>query len=642
MALLCGAGLHIIPDEIRGDLREAWRWFMDQEIEAVFLPTPVINTLIGAGFKANKGSKLKIFAGGDSLTAYPSPDAGFELYNHYGPTETTVLVSQCQVKAGGVGAPPIGRPIHYTQLHVVDRDLKLQPIGAPGELMIAGEQLAQGYLNSVENTEEKFIANPFGPVGSRMYRTGDLCRWRYDGQLEFLGRLDTQVKIRGYRIELGEIESALTRQFEIKHAVVTLHSGVAASPKLVAYLVLRAGHALDKAEQQRRLTKILPDYMVPSLWVVLDAIPTTPNGKVDREALPAPVVVSDGDSKEKYSRPMSETERQVAMIFAQALGISTERLSVLEDFFDLGGDSLMILTVLGQLEEYHGKPFTFPMFLDGPTVRGVSELLDGKRYAEASPALVPLKTNGTQAPVFIVTSGHQDMIAWNKVARAMRGDTPVYGLQVPIETEELGFNNLEDLCDIYIDAILRVQREGPYRIMGFSVGGVVTHQLAGRMQARGMTLSFVGLLDPISTQTKGSKINKKMLSLGIRASASKVGKRAIRIHDRIARAPLVREIDMHEKIRLLLQFVSDDLGFQQNLELINNHSMEFYSGEVVLFVPRQLPFSPVYNFRSITKSNGDWGSLCTRVNVDVLEGDHFSMQFGENVPRFVLGLRKYL
>ena len=274
-----------------------------------------------------------------------------ELWNMYGPTETTVW-STCGRVEPGRGGVTIGTPIANTEAWIVDDSGGLAPLGVPGELCIGGAGVALGYHDRPELTAERFVADTFsGRSGARLYRTGDLARWRADGALEHLGRTDFQVKVRGYRIELGEIEVALAGHAQIAAACVVAQPGPGGEQRLVAYVVARGGTPPPQALREH-LRRSLPDYMVPAVFVPLEALPLTPNGKVDRRALPAPETASAEPSRSSRA-PNTHAEHVVATVWRELLGI--EHISAADNFLDLGGHSLLIMQAIAKLDAHTGK-----------------------------------------------------------------------------------------------------------------------------------------------------------------------------------------------------------------------------------------------------------------------------------------------
>ena len=268
--------------------------------------------------------------------------------NAYGPTETTVCATlTAPLDPSHTGSPPIGSPIWNTEIHVVDGFLRLVPVGVWGEMYISGAGLARGYVGRPDLTAERFVACPFGAPGSRMYRTGDLGRWRADGVLEFGGRCDDQVKLRGFRIEPGEIEAVLVQQPGIAQAAVVLRD-VAGEKRLVAYVTADAETAPDTETLRRGLEASLPDYMVPSAFMVLDALPLSPSGKLDRRALPDPEFMGSAD----YTPPETADEALLCRLFEELT--SASRVSVTDSFFALGGHSLMAMRLVAAIRKERG------------------------------------------------------------------------------------------------------------------------------------------------------------------------------------------------------------------------------------------------------------------------------------------------
>ncbi len=305
--------------------------------------------LVDAGWQGLEG--LKIVCGGEALPralADELIDRGDSLWHMYGPTETTVWSSTLRL-GRGEGPPPIGGPIRNTRFYVVDERLQAVPIGVTGELLIGGEGVARGYRGRPELSAEKFIADPFtGTPGARVYRTGDHLRLRQDGTLEFVGRIDQQVKLHGFRIELEEIEAVLDRHPEVRASVAAVREDASGEKALVGYVVLEAASAVSTDALRRFLGASLPAYMVPSVIVPLDELPVTANGKLDRSALPSPSIVRPILEK-PYVAPRTPVEERLAAIWQELLPV--DRVGVDDNFFDLGGHSMLALKMVARVQD---------------------------------------------------------------------------------------------------------------------------------------------------------------------------------------------------------------------------------------------------------------------------------------------------
>jgi amino acid adenylation domain-containing protein len=304
--------------------------------------------------------------------------AGHPMLNSYGPTESTVTATLAGPMAGR-GVPPIGRPIANTSAYVLDGGMHPLPVGAVGELYLAGPGLARGYLGRPDLTSERFVANPFGSAGSRLYRTGDLVRWRADGQLHYLGRTDQQVKLRGFRIELGEVEAALASHPAVGQVVATVHESANGDRLLAAYLVPVPGTVLDPAQLRAHASTTLPDYMVPAAWTSLDELPRTPNGKLDRRALPAP----DLTGTAAYQAPRDQREELLCELYGEILGVP--RVGVGDNFFGLGGHSLTAAQLIARVRTSLGVDLPLRAIFESPTVADLAAALAAEPL-QAAPA----------------------------------------------------------------------------------------------------------------------------------------------------------------------------------------------------------------------------------------------------------------
>ncbi|HVG08475.1 MAG TPA: non-ribosomal peptide synthase/polyketide synthase [Thermoanaerobaculia bacterium] len=345
-ALASGASLHIPLPEVIPAPAALLRWMVQEGITFSFLPTPLTEAVLSEPLP--EGLALRaVIVGGDRLVRRPAPDIPFALFNLYGPTENTIVATAGRVSPYGDRAPDIGTPVANTRTYILDRFLWPVPVGVPGELCLAGEGLARSYRFRPELTADRFVPDSFGGQGERLYRTGDLARWRPDGGIEFLGRVDSQVKIRGFRIELGEVEATLTRQPGVESAVVLAREDGDGEKRLVAYVVGASG-GTSVEELRRGLQRTLPEPMLPSAFVFLDAFPLTPQGKVDRRALPAPERSQHGTGA-KFIPPRTPLEEEVARVWRDVLKV--DRVGVSDSFWELGGHSLLATRVLSRIEE---------------------------------------------------------------------------------------------------------------------------------------------------------------------------------------------------------------------------------------------------------------------------------------------------
>jgi natural product biosynthesis luciferase-like monooxygenase protein/amino acid adenylation domain-containing protein len=362
-ALRVGAPLHITPPNLRYDPARLRDWLVDAGITIAFLPTPMGELLLEQDWAA--GTALRhLVVGGDVLHRRPPGGLPFRLWNAYGPTEAAVVSTWTEVSADGEGAPSIGRPVAGTWVRVVDEAGRPVRLGRPGELLIGGVQLARGYAEPTPDQAARFAGT--GP--DRHYRTGDVVRWRPDGELEFLHRSDQQVQIRGFRVEPREVEHQLATLAGVREAAVRAWTGSDGTVRLAAYLVSLPG--VTVAELRARLAARLPDYMIPAHWQLLDALPLTTNGKVDRDALPEPVL--------KPNRPLAVArrggiEQQLAEVWAAELGVDTVQPD--DTFFELGGHSLAAIRLVNRIRDSLGVRLDVVDFLHRPTVRGLAVLL---------------------------------------------------------------------------------------------------------------------------------------------------------------------------------------------------------------------------------------------------------------------------
>lgn len=450
--------------------------------------------LVQSGWTGQKG--LKILTGGEALSrdlANALLDRAGSVWNVYGPTETTIWSTVAQVKKEA-GPVTIGRPVANTQVYILDDCGEPVPAGTVGELYIGGAGLARGYWNRPELTEQRFIENRFGPPGSRLYRTGDEARVRADGSLECLGRKDDQVKIRGYRIELGEIETNLRQHPAVRDSVVVARDSGNGESQLIAFIVSAVpGIPPDAQHLRARLRQILPDYMVPSIFVNVPELPLTANGKIDRRALVVPQALGL-TADEAFVPPKTDLERKLVDIFERLLGVHP--ISVSGNFFSLGGHSLLAVRLFSEIAKSFGSKLPPSTVFRAPTVELLARVLTQEGVGQTWASLVPIKTSGTLRPVFCVHPRGSNLVRYHGLANLLGPDQPFYGLQsAPLDEKRGARVCVEDMAAQYIAAIRGIQPEGPYNLAGWSFGGTVAFEMAQQLLAKGESVALLALID---------------------------------------------------------------------------------------------------------------------------------------------------
>lgn len=398
--LAVGASVHLAQEDTRNSAELLRDWLLSQRITVGFVPTPLAERLLALEWPREADLRIML-TGGDTLRHYPPEGLPFLLVNNYGPTECTVVATSGPVLPEQVPAmpPPIGRGIANARIHLLDEHLQPVPAGEPGEICVGGAGLARGYRNRPDLTAEKFVRDPFGTdPSSRLYKTGDLGRLLPDGQVGFLGRIDDQIKIRGYRIEPGEISSALNRHQDIRESLVIAREDTPGNRRLVAYLVLDTGSDIGQAALHEFLAGFLPEYMLPAAFVRMDAFPLTLHGKIDRAALPAPDAVNTLQD-EVLEGPRTDTEQRVAEILGELLDL--EEIGLDDNFFMLGGHSLLGAQVIARLREAFAVQIGLRSLFEAPTVAALSaevERLRVKGHAIAESEVRPLVATGNPEP----------------------------------------------------------------------------------------------------------------------------------------------------------------------------------------------------------------------------------------------------
>ncbi len=498
-ALLNGARLVVTAPGIES-LANLGDTIQRHEVTTVWLTAGLFHQMVDSELEKLQGVR-QLLAGGDILSV-PHVEsaarklAGCQVINGYGPTENTTFTCCERVNENSLGhTVPIGKPVANTEVYVLSSDMQLVPVGVAGELFIGGDGLARGYLDAADATAEKFVPNPFArEPGERLYRTGDQVRYRNDGSIEFLGRLDQQVKIRGYRIELGEIELALSQHHFVQDCVVTTQTSKLGEKRLAAFVVPAAGKTARSEDLKKFLNEKLPEYMVPSFIGIVEQLPLTENGKIDRDALPNIDELSSKDNV--FVAPETEVERKLAAAWIKVLGV--ERVGLHDNFFDLGGYSLLAVKLVNEIDKELGQKIPLMTLFQTATIAGLAGMLSNDNQPQAWPTLVQIQAGNSQKPLFCVSAPNVNALGYVSLARALGQEQTAFGLQAQYpedaESEHSQFV-VENVAAEYLQALQAEQPHGPYQLIGMCRGAHIAYEMACRLQEQGETVSLLGVLD---------------------------------------------------------------------------------------------------------------------------------------------------
>jgi amino acid adenylation domain-containing protein len=488
LPLTVGAELFLASREVAADGQRLVRELSQRHISVMQATPATWRMLLDAQWSG--APQLKALCGGDTLSRELANELirrTHELWNLYGPTETTIWSMTARIE-DEQGPVLIGKPIANTRVYILDQHHMPVPIGVSGEMYIAGDGVARGYWNRPELTPYRFVELPF--ERGHVYRTGDIARYRANGGIEYLGRRDFQVKVRGFRIELAEVESALRVVNGVKEAVVksSEHQG---EKHLVAYLECEREDIPGQEQIRSRLKEILPEYMVPSKFVIMERLPLTPNGKIDLNALREsknPDTASDG-----FVAPRDHFERQMAKVWEEVLGVKA--IGVTQNFFELGGHSLLAARLISRIEKVTGYNLPVATLFQSPTVELLANTLRTQSWKRSWSPVVELR-RGTTAPFFCVHSLGANLVSYQRLASSSGPDQQFYGLQpYGLDGEREPQASIEDMARAYIDEIRRIQPRGPYRLGGVCLGGLVSFEMAQQLKADGQEVSLLLLID---------------------------------------------------------------------------------------------------------------------------------------------------
>ncbi|MBD2786221.1 amino acid adenylation domain-containing protein [Xenorhabdus sp. DI] len=647
LALCSGATLNIPVDSVRQDPLRLWHYLEEHQVTHACLTPALLRD--GADLPAITIKPTLIFGGEAPSTAlFQALRDRATLFNAYGPTEITVCATCWRCPPDSTDRLiPIGRPTANSRIYLLDNHGQPVPFGAVGELYIGGAGVTRGYLNRPDLTAERFLTDPFSEVeGARMYRTGDLVRYLPDGNLLFVGRNDQQVKIRGFRIEPGEIEARLTEYPDVREALV-LARGDGQDKRLVAYIVAQANNIVAPEDNElasqlhHHLRALLPDYMVPAAFVRLDAFPLTPNGKLDHRALPVPD--QHAFARQIYEAPRGETEIVLAAIWRELLGI--ERIGRHDNFFTLGGHSLLAMRMINLAAE-RGLICSLNNLFQFPVLAELAAEIASNPLSQSQNSAIPIRPDGTEPPLFFVPSGMDDYSYVFGLAQHIQADYPIYALPWPSLNDEQ-MSNIEALAARMITFMKAVRPEGPYRIYGYSSGGVLAYAIAQQLLNAGETVNFLGLIDtPAPHRFKTLAVQPKLQFLAelARQSVDEHPQEIAALHQKMDELNLVQFIAAAQELELYPSNLPADL-IARRWEQMGNYvqMVKDYEPKALAITLHQfyamksypqIPFVTDVVLQSITMEPSlGWEQVVpgSSLQLTPVPGDHFSlMEDGEN------------
>ena len=655
MALLSGGAICLASQEDLLPGPGLIRIMRDYQISNVTFPPSTLARLPEDQLPALR----TIIVAGESCTSdLVARWAGGRQFIHgYGPTEVTVCATIAQLDRDSVRLH-VGRPMDNKAIYLLDKWLQPVPIGVTGEIYVGGIGVARGYVNRPDLTAEKFTPDPFGGViGGRLYRTGDLGRYCSDGNLEFVGRSDNQVKIRGFRIELGEVEATLTQHPGVREAVVLARKDQSDDKRLVAYLVSNHTKAPTVSSLRNFLKEKLPEYMVPSAFVVMQELPLSANGKVDRKKLSRVGEVRP-TLENAFAEPRDLFEIQLAKIWQGLLEI--EPIGIRDNFFELGGHSLLAVRMTAQIQAQFGKDIFLPEFFQRPTIEHLAEVLREESSIKSTSALVPIQPLGSRPPLFCVHPGSGNVLCYVELARRLGQDQPLYGLRdIGLDSEVTHLDTIEEMSRRYIDDMREVQPAGPYLLAGYSFGAFVAFEMAQQLKQQHEEVKLLALFDagaPAFGNNRFAGADDAYLLSIIGADLARGSE-----DDSQRLYEVLRDLGSDEQLKYVLRYVmekttTDNTMLQDNLlqyiggqlqvfknriSIMRNYMPQVYPGQIILFQSEET--------KQMIKRTADldptlgWAELSNEsVELQVVPGTHSSITAEPYVEALAERLKVFL
>lgn len=567
--------------------------------------------------------------------------------NTYGPTETTITATiyepACSNGEERPASIPIGSPLPNVSVRVLDRFLQPVPVGVPGELYIGGAGLARGYLNRPDLTRDRFLPDPFSEAPEEyLYKTGDLVCFLPGGDLEFLGRIDQQVKIRGFRVELAEIEAILSQHPAVQDAAVLVRKTTDDNASLVAYVVPCREHMVHMDALRQYLQEKLPEYMLPADYILLDALPLTANGKVDRKALLTSNARRQGQPERTVALPHTRTEQALATIWADLLNL--EQIGIHDNFFELGGHSFLTIRMLDSIHRQFKRKLLLSTLFKYPTIAQLAGVLDQPASSSLSSSwspLVEIQPTGYKRPLFFVHPISGSILCYTDLARALGSDQPFYGLQARgLDGEQEPFTSIEEMAQRYLEALQRIQPDGPYLLGGWSMGGLIAFEIAQRLRKQGQEVALLALVDSRGYFSRARPGDEDDTALMVSFAQELEGYFAQSLS--VSRAD-IQSLSQKEQLRYVYEqarskgLVSRDTDpsllyrlfclFKANMQALSRYIPRTYPGRITFFLAAE----PGVDLLDATR---DWERIASGgVESYVIPGNHFTLVREPHVQR---------